>query len=464
MKIVLINPPREIPQIADYPPIGLLYIGAVADRQGHEIKIIDAASWSWDELINAVRDESPDMIGITCWTIERGQAFKTAHVCKQAAPEAKIVFGGPHATAFPEHMFIKAPADYVVLGEGEETFRELLEAISQRRVGSHIKGIAYMSNGELQKTPPRPFIENLDSIPLPLHDQFDYSRYNGSYDTPRKSAAIITSRGCPFRCTFCSSTVYWGNKYRKRSVANVMDEVEKLYHDHGIRALLFFDDNLTIDRNRCIALSKALISRNRDLIWAAEGTVKLDPEMLEWMKRAGCYRIDFGVESGSPEVLKNINKAFKVEDARKAFQMCRDAGIRPNAYLMIGSPGETKRTIKETVRLMSEIQPDVCIPNPGVWILPNTKIYEMSVRQGIISEQAWLTSDETFIYTGEHSKEALDALGRQFARGMALNAGILKYLRVLFFHAVTKVVNSEILGIGMMSRIRRVYRFFLKGG
>lgn len=463
MKIVLINPPRETPQIADYPPIGLLYIGAVADRQGHEIKIIDAASWSWDELKKTVHDESPEVIGITCWTIERGQAFKTAHVCKQATPEAKIVFGGPHATAFPEHMFIKAPADYVVLGEGEETFGELVEALSLSASVDHIAGLAYMGKEGLIRTAARPLIKDLDAIPLPLHDQIDYSRYNGNYDTPRKSAAIITSRGCPFRCTFCSSTVYWGNKYRKRSVENVMDEVEKLYHDHGIRALLFFDDNLTIDRNRCIALSKALISRNLDLIWAAEGTVKLDSEMLEWMKRAGCYRIDFGVESGSPEVLKNINKAFKVEDAKKAFQMCRDAGIRHNAYLMIGSPGETKSTIKETVRLMSEIQPDVCIPKPGVWILPNTKIYEMSVRRGIISEQSWLTSNETFIYTGEHSKEALDVLGRQFARGMALNAGILKYLMVLFFQAVTKVINSEILGDRMISWVRRVSGF-LKGG
>lgn len=445
MKIVLINPPREIPQIADYPPIGLLYIGAVADRQGHEIKIIDAASWSWDELINAVRDESPDMIGITCWTIERGQAFKTAHVCKQAAPEAKIVFGGPHATAFPEHMFIKAPADYVVLGEGEETFGELVEALSLSASVDHIAGLAYMGKEGLIRTAARPLIKDLDAIPLPLHDQIDYSRYNGNYDTPRKSAAIITSRGCPFQCIYCSSTVYWGNKLRKRSVDNVMTEIEKLYFKHGIRALLLFDDNLTIDRNRCIALSKALIDRDLDLIWAAEGSVGVDEETLTWMHRAGCYRIDFGVESGSPQILKNINKAFKIEDAKRAFQLCKKIGIRPNAYLILGSPGETRKTVDETISLMAQIQPDVSTPRAGLWILPNTRLYDLSVHQGVISERSWLLSDETFIYTGEHPQKRLAAFRRQFASGMALKRGGVKsYLSEFAGQAFEIIINTRL--------------------
>jgi anaerobic magnesium-protoporphyrin IX monomethyl ester cyclase len=210
-------------------------------------------------------------------------------------------------------------------------------------------------------------------------------------------------------------------------------EIELLYHMMGIRALLFFDDNLVIDRKRCIALCKALCEKKLDLIWAAEGSVKVDAEMLGWMKRAGCYRIDFGVESGSPTILKNINKPFTVQDTRNAFKLCKEAGIRPNAYLIIGSPGETKETISQTVRLMRDIQPDVCTPNPGLWILPDTDIYRMSLQQGIITEEDFLASDSTFIYTGEHSLLELEFLKNQFSRGMALGLGLIPYLRVVAF-------------------------------
>ncbi|MBC8233440.1 B12-binding domain-containing radical SAM protein [bacterium] len=446
MKVVLINAPRKIPQVADFPPLGLAYIGAVAKQAGHYVRIIDAAAWSFDDLSQAVRREAPEVIGITCWTIERGQAFKAAHVAKEAAPNARVIMGGPHATAFPEHMFLRAPTDYVALGEGEETIQELLDVIAKDGDVSKVKGIAYQRDGECHRTERRPFITDLDSIPLPLHEEFDYRQYNGMHDSARRAAAIITSRGCPFRCTFCSSTVYWGRKYRKRSVENVLTEIELLYQYHGIRALLFFDDNLVIDRNRCIALCQALCARNNrrlrltakgmDLIWAAEGSVKVDPELLGWMKRAGCYRIDFGVESGSPKILKNINKAFTVQDTRNAFRLCREAGIRPNAYLMFGAPGETRRTINETVRLMREISPTSLVGGrPGVWILPDTELYELSKRQGIISDKTWLQTDETLYYTGEHSEKELLALVRQYNRGMVRGAGWLMHLRLLWSQA-----------------------------
>ena len=432
MKVVLINPPREKPETADFPPLGLGYVGAVAKSEGHEVEIIDAASWSWKQLREGVYAESPDVVGITCWTIERGQAFKAAHVAKEAAPRAKMIIGGPHASAFPQHMFLRTPVDFVVVGEGEETFRELLSAICCDLDVSHIRGIAYRNKGEFRKTPSRAFITDLDTIPFLLHEQFDYKNYRGLHDTTRRAAAVITSRGCPFRCVFCSSTFYWGRQYRRRSVQNVVDEIKILYYQHGIRALLFFDDNFVIDRKRCIAISKALYELKLDLIWAAEGSARVvDEEMLEWMKRAGCYRIDFGVESGSPKVLRNINKPFTVEDTRRAFRLCREAGIKPNAYLMIGSPGETRDTVQQTVRLMREIQPDVRGVRPGVWILPNTPLYEMSLRQGVISEEDWLTNDETFVYTAEHSRRELELLVRQFERGMALPAGDIPRFRVL---------------------------------
>ena len=402
MNVVLVNPPRVVPARADFPPLGLAAIGAVAQQAGHHVTILDAAGWSWDELRARIMDTAPDVLGVTCWTIERGQAWQVLRLAREVCPRAKLVAGGPHASAFPEHVFIKTPADYVIIGEGEHTFRELLNAIVCGGDVSAVSGLAYRRDGKTVRTAPRDFEKYLDSLPMLLHEQFDYSQYNGLHDTSRRAAAVMTSRGCPFHCIYCSSAVYWGCKLRKRSISSVMAEVEYLYHEKGIRAILLFDDNLLIDSKRCVELSKAILERKLDLVWAAEGSVKVDLKTLKWMKKAGCYHIDFGVESGSPEILKNIGKSFSVEDNRRAFKLCRKAGIKPNAYLIVGSPGETVSTVNETVRLMRKLQPGAPTPaQPGLWILPETELYRISLAKGIIHEEDWLNSDETFLYTGE---------------------------------------------------------------
>lgn len=396
----------------------MAFIGAVAKQSGHHVTILDAAGWSWEELRRSISNSAPDILGVTCWTIERGQAWQVLRLAREVCPKAKLVAGGPHASAFPEHVFIKTPVDYVVVGEGEHTFRELLNTLACDGDINDVAGLAYRKDGNIIRTAPRPFEENLDSLPMILHEQFDYSQYNGLHGTVRRGAAIMTSRGCPFHCIYCSSSVYWGRKLRKRSIPSVMAEVEYLYHQKGIRAILFFDDNLLIDGKRCVELSKALCELKLDLIWAAEGSVKVELETLKWMKKAGCFRIDFGVESGSQEILKNIGKSFSVEDAKRAFKLCRKVGIRPNSYLIIGSPGETLNTVNETVRLMCEIQPHepISFNWPGLWILPGTKLYKMSLDKGIIKEEDWLNSDETFMYTGEYSKKGLQELADEFKR------------------------------------------------
>ncbi|MBC7946419.1 MAG: B12-binding domain-containing radical SAM protein [Chitinophagaceae bacterium] len=453
MKILLINAPREVLQKPAFPPLGLASIGAIASEEGHEIVIVDAADWDWPRLKQKISDVNPELVGLTCWTIERGQCFRTAHLVREVAPQAKIVVGGPHATAFPGHIFIKTPADYVVKGEGEETFRELLKALDSGKDIRRVRGLAYRNGETYTLTELRQLIQDLDKLPNIIHSQFAYDNYGGLHDTYLKSAAVITSRGCPFNCSFCSSAVYWGNKYRTRSVANVIREVESLYHDHGIRALLFFDDNLTIDRSRCLALSSALTDLKLDLVWAAEGSVKVDRELLAAMKLAGCYRLDFGVESGSPDVLKRINKPFSVDDTKRAFDLCRETGIRPNAYLIIGSPGETRESVSQTVRLMRDIQPDVCTPNPGIWILPDTDLYRMSLQQGIINEKDFLASDSTFIYTGEHSLSELESLRNLFARGMALGLGLVPYLRVV----ASQMFHSGLLKTAIILKVLRIF-------
>jgi anaerobic magnesium-protoporphyrin IX monomethyl ester cyclase len=425
MRVVLVNPPRIMPVRADFPPLGLAFIGAVAQKIGHQVTILDASDWSWKDLRVRIRDSSPDILGVTCWTIERGQSWQVLRFARDVCPKVKLVAGGPHASAFPEHVFAKTPVDYVVIGEGEHTFRELLNALDCNGDISTVSGLAYRLDGKIVRTATRQFEENLDSFPMLLHEQFDYSKYKGLHDTSRRSAAVMTSRGCPFHCIYCSSSAYWGRKLRKRSIPSVMAEVEYLYHQKGIRAVLFFDDNLLVDAKRCVDLSKALCERKLDLVWAAEGSVKVDLETLEWMKKAGCYRIDFGVESGSPEILRNIGKSFSVEDSRRAFELCRKVGINPNGYLIVGSPGETMHTVDETVQLMREIQPhkQLLINRPGLWIFPDTELYKMSLEKGVIREEDWLNSDETFMYTGEYTKQGLQELADEFNRQFPRDKG-----------------------------------------
>ncbi len=447
MKIILINPPREVLQVPDYPPLGLAYISAAVRQDGHDVKILDAASWSWQKLANEVKNQLPDIVGITCWTIERGQAFKAASIVKKVAPNCRIIMGGPHATAFPKYMFLQAPVDYVVLGEGEETIRELLSVIEKSGDLSLVKGIAFKKYDGIVVTDRREMIKDINEIPFINHLEFDYNTYNGLPETKRKSAAIMTSRGCPFRCTYCSSSIYWARKYRTRSIENVIIEIEDLYYNHGIRALLIFDDNMLIARKHCIEFCKALIEKKLDLVWVAEGSVKVDSEMLQWMKLAGCYRIDFGVESGSPIILKNINKPFSVDDTRNAFKLCKEVGIQPNAYLIFGSPGETKETINATISLIRDIQPELTDGRPGVWILPDTEIYELSKRKGVINDEIWLKTDDTLYYTAEHSEEELYSLVRQFKLGMFRGKNYFKYFMLTLLGWLPYKIEHKLLFI-----------------
>ncbi|MCP4349061.1 MAG: radical SAM protein [Desulfobacterales bacterium] len=427
MKILLINPPREILQPACFPPMGLAYIGGVLRQKNHKVRIIDASSYSWKKLEKEILLSNPDIVGITCWTIERGQAFITAKIVRQCFPWTKIIIGGQHATAFPEHMFQIAHADIVVIGEGEETVLEIITAVENNNPISQVKGIVYKEGDKIGYTEPRGLIEDLDSIPFPAYDDFDLKEYTGLPETKSLAAAIITSRGCPYNCIYCSSAVFWKRAWRSRTAENVLEEIVWLYKDYNVRSLIFFDDLFFLDKNRAIEICKKIIEKNLDIRWVAEGRVNsVNQELLYWMKRAGCYRIDYGVESGSPRILKNINKKITVEQIRQAFKLTHEVGIKPDAYLMVGNPGETNETIDETIQLMGEIKPYFTNSGGISYILPNTELYEKAKQLGIVDDDYWLKSNDTIYYTGEHSLNELKTLKNKLTLGLARNKGTFK--------------------------------------
>jgi len=434
MKVLLISPPRENPQPASFPPIGLGYIGAVLKQAGHEVRIIDAAAYSLKELKRAILDVNPEIVGLTCWTVERGMTFRVAKLIKENFPHASIIVGGQHATAFPEHMFQLAHADVVVLGEGERTTAELVRCFEDGSDISRVKGIVYQHNGKAVYTQHRELIEDLDKIPFPIYDDFDLKKYVGLPERKTLATAIVSSRGCPYNCIYCSSAVFWKKRWRARSSENVLAEVEWLYKDYNVRSFIFFDDLFFLNKDRAIEICKGIIERKLEVGWVAEGRVNLvDRELLKWMKKAGCYRIDYGVESGSPNILENINKKINVEQIKNAFGLTHEFGIKPVAYLMVGNPGETDVTIRETIQLMEQIKPYYTNTGGILWILPNTEIYEMSKKLGIIDDSYWQKNIETPFFTGERSLTELKALRNQLTLGLAKNKGSLKgYAMYLF--------------------------------
>lgn len=443
MKIVLISNPTSRRQKPDFPPTGIAYLGAVAHQTGHEVLLIDGGVRTISQITQDVCEASPGLIGVTCWSIDRNMVWKLCAALKDTAPNVFLVLGGPHATIYPDHIFKKTHASAVVVGEGEETFADLLKALEEGKKLKDVAGMALRNkDGHVFYTPPRTSIQNIDSISFPYYGgfrHFNFSHYGGFPPLPHPTAAIISSRGCVFDCSYCASVRFWGKKWRFRTAENVLREIRWLIEDMGVRSLYFYDDNFPVNKERAIAICKGIISNGWTLKWACCSHVKMmNRELLAVMKASGCVTIDFGVESGSDKILKNINKRQTREDIEKAFDLVHEAGIFPRAYLMVGSPGEDESTIDETIDLISRIKPRASIGATLLWFLPGTAVYEDAVKKGHISEDYWLESDGVPFNLQEHSLEKLEALRRRLMLGIARKKGdlgslVTYYLKRLYY-------------------------------
>jgi radical SAM superfamily enzyme YgiQ (UPF0313 family) len=355
---------------------------------------------------------------------------------------AFLVIGGPHASLYPEHIFQKTHAKAVVLGEGEETLCELLEAVENGRDIAQVKGIAYRKDGIVCKTDTRSQVEELDSIPFPYYDGFkDFSlqKYNGFVGLPRPTAALITSRGCVFDCAYCGSVNFWGKKWRSRSARNVLDEIEHLVKDMDARSIYVFDDNFPVNKKRAMDICLGIIERKLDIKWACCSHVKMvNKELLGIMKESGCVSIDFGVESGSDIILRNINKNQTRKDIEKAFDLVHKADIKPRAYLMVGNKGETTVTIDTTIDMIETIKPYSSIGATLLWLLPGTDVFREACERGFIDDDYWLWSDDVPYNLQEYSYVELFELRQRLLRGIARkNGGVVPmltfYLKSIYY-------------------------------
>jgi anaerobic magnesium-protoporphyrin IX monomethyl ester cyclase len=424
LKVLLIsNPPSHL-QKPDFPPVGIACLGAISHLAGHDTLLIDSGFFQISDIVNQAYRFGPDVIGITCWTIDRGRVWELCHELKKKIPSVFLVLGGPHASIYPEHVFLKTCAEAVVVGEGEQTFQELLTALKKNHDLKGIPGLALRGpDNAVLNFPTRGFIQNLDDLPLPFYQgfsQFSFSRYSGFAALPSPTAAIISSRGCIFDCTYCGSTQFWGRKWRYRSANNILKEIEWLKDVYKVRSLYFFDDNFLVNRQRISTLCEEIIRQNWNISWSCCSHVKMvNRELLDLMHRSGCVSIDFGVESGSDIILENINKKQTRKDIEKAFALVHQAGIKPRAYLMVGNKGETIDTIDETIDMAATINPHSSIGASLLWLLPGTRVFNEACENGFIDHQYWIRSNDVPYNLQEHTYKELFDLRQRLMIGIA---------------------------------------------
>jgi radical SAM superfamily enzyme YgiQ (UPF0313 family) len=379
LKVLLIQPPPRTIQREDIvvPPLGIAYLAAVLEKKGHSVGIIDGFGEGLDfpALERRISQASPDLVGITGMTPVIDNAHRAASAARKHAKY--IVLGGPHVSVYKKEIFRQSPEiDMAVQGEGEISMEMLVDALDG---GKDIHAIPGLITRDVAN-PPAPYIENLDSIPMPARHLLPNEKYKYILSKGRVTT-IFSSRGCPYQCIFCDKAVF-GSQWRARSAESVLAEVDLVVRDFGVRSIIFYDDLFTVRKDRVIDICKGIIERDYGIEWKCEGRVNIvDEDTLGWMKKAGCSMIAYGVESGNQKGLDYLNKGTKVEQIRRAFRLTRKAGIKPMGYFVLGIPVETFEEELHTIGFAKEIrasyaQFSVLSPTPG------TKLYDDVLRMG----------------------------------------------------------------------------------
>jgi len=360
------------------PSIGLCLLAAVLRDKGYKCQVIEceALGKSPEEAAAFICSKRPRYVGITATTFILFDAAHLASLIKKELPNVKIILGGAHLSALPKDTLERfKDIDIGVIGEGEEVMPELIAALDNKQGLFGIKGVIFRNGNELIMNESREFIRNLDGLPYPAHELV-YPKFPENYIPMYNNfirfpaASIVSSRGCPGQCTFCDRTVF-GNKYRFHSAQYVFNYLVYLKDKYKIRDFLFFDDSFFVSKIRAKEISRLIIDSKEDFKWTCAGrTDYFDKEMIELMKRAGCWQISFGIESGSPEVLKAINKKIDLKDVEDVIRQVKKIGIRTKGLFMIGNPAETKDTVMKTIGFSQRIDIDeftcsALMPLPG---------------------------------------------------------------------------------------------------
>lgn len=416
------------------PPLGIAYLGAFV-RDIVEVKLLDAViegahnrapvsdkmelvGLSYDDILDQVRSFKPDLVGFSC--IFSNQLTSIAELSRSIKAEIDrdiiLVAGGTHPSFMPERTLKITDLDFIVLGEGELSFRDLLTTHNNGGEISNIDGLAFRDGDQVRVNPRTRWVENLDDLPFPARDLLPMEKYfqvnvsMGLHWRKRRNTPLISSRGCPNQCAFCSSTIHWGNRYRYRSTENVLAEIDHLKKDFDVRELKFQDDNLTLPPWRARQLFQGMIDRKLVMPWNTPNGLpiwSLDEELIKLMKKSGCYEFTLAVESGDPWVLENIaQKPLKLEKAVEVARLARKYGITTVGYFIIGFPGETMDQVRRTIRFAHSLRLDyfrAFIYNP----LPGSPLWTVCKEKGYIPED-YHYEDANNYFQSDLSTDAFD--------------------------------------------------------
>ena len=385
MRILLVNPPWKLSVKsvysktgAIYAPLGLAYIAAYLKKSlDIDVDILDARGLGlgFNEFQQELKKQRYTLVGITSYTPTSEDAFTTARIVKESDAKTSVIIGGPHATILPDVVLSNPHVDVVVRREGEDTFREVVHAVINQISLNDIAGISFKEGGHIHHNPQRQLMADIDQIPFPAREKLPMHIYRPASGAYKRLPVtnIITSRGCPFNCSFCSKSIF-GSHVRQVSPEMVLEEIKMLITNFKIKELYFCDDSFTLGRKRCIEICELMLKYNLDLTWSCSTRVNLvDTYLLKLMKRAGCVSIGYGVESGDSQILAQINKGISFGQIRDAIKWTRSAGIESRTSYIFGFPGENSDTMKKTFNFAKALNSDFVIFNLAI-PLPGTDI------------------------------------------------------------------------------------------
>jgi radical SAM superfamily enzyme YgiQ (UPF0313 family) len=404
-----------------WPPISLVLLGTIAERWG-PVRLLDGdvEDLTMDGLLADLRDFSPDLVVVNTGFPSIDSDMAIANCIKQAFPEALVLAFGVYFTMLEKEGFQNYPfLDFCIGGEPEATFAELLQSLNERQpVLNQIRGLMYREGNDLRVNPPRPLLEDLDSLPLPDRGLLKNERYRLPHNN-RVFTLLNTARGCPYPCTYCIVNTYYGRKVRRHSVARILEEIQACREKFGIQEFLFWEEVFSLDRSFVHEFCQALIDKGWDIHWAATTRVTaIDAETLALMRRAGCYLIGLGIESGNQSILDAAKKKQTLEAARRAVKLVKQAKIKTMGHFIFGLPGETKETAEQTIRFMLDLDLDYMQCYCAV-PYPKTELGEMAKARGWIHAEKWSDYDfggNSILQTDTLTREEVDHFRRRAFR------------------------------------------------
>lgn len=374
------------------PALGILYMAAVLEKNGVDVEVVPShvLKLSWKDIYRRIETDKPDVVGITTTTENRFLGFKLAEVAKRAYPETFVVMGGPHFNGTAHDTLLHLPAvDGVVSGEGEITLLELVKALEQKGDLKDIQGLSFRKDGHIIHNPQRVLVPDLNDLPLPARHLEPWKAYNFTMDIPGKGPVpagnMMTSRGCPFTCTFCATPTNWGRKVRGLTPENVVKEVEHLMEHYEAQAIWFYDDTFNYNPKRLEKICDLMIERKLNVKWYCEIRVDvMSKRLLAKMAEAGLYYVGFGIESASERVSRDIvTKQATLQEAYDVIRWSLEFGITPNPFFIFSHPTETWEEAQETIRVIEETRAMGCDVSASIThIYPGTPLEQRAKAEG----------------------------------------------------------------------------------